>query len=193
MAATVTVETNDGGDLLLSAVRERLADLPVEVAATVRTAAAPHPALRHFAGIRELLNQRVHADFDELARRLAELERDMRQALAHCHASTPARVTITATSKGVTMGTYAPGATVDLTADVKNAEGQDVTDPVTWATTAGTISADPTNPLKATLTGAPLGDTTVTATTSNGIAGTDTVTVADQTPASITVTDTAAA
>jgi len=90
------------------------------------------------------------------------------------------------------MGTYAPGAPIDLTADVKNAEQQDITDQVSWSTTAGTVTPDATNPLKAVLTDAPLGDTTVTATTSNGIAATDTVTVADQTPASITVTDAAA-
>lgn len=140
----------------------------------------------------------MHTDFQELERLLAEFERELEAALHHCHhhggnSNTPASITITATQGGTTMGTYAPGAPIALTADVKNAEQQDITDAVTWSATAGTISADPSNPLKATLTGAPLGDTTVTATTSNGIPATDTVTVADQTPASITVTDAAAA
>lgn len=139
----------------------------------------------------------MHADFDEIGRALASFERDLIAALYHCHhhgdSTTPASITLTATPQGDTMGTYAPGATIALTADVKNAEQQDITDAVVWSTSAGTIAADPANPLKATLTGAPLGDTTVTATTSNGISATDTVTVADQTPASITVTDSAAA
>lgn len=172
-----------------------------ESAAGAVVEAAPHPVLTHFAGLRDLL-QLVHADRarERIERALAEFERDLIAALKHCHHhhghggdTRPASITLTATSQGATMGTYAPGATIDLTADVKNAEQQDITDAVTWNTTAGTITPDAANPLKATLTGAPLGDTTVTATTSNGIAAEDTVTVADQTPASITVTDSAAA
>ena len=45
----------------------------------------------------------------------------------------------------------------------------------------------------ATLTGAPLGDVTVTATAQDGVSGEDVVTFADQTVATVTVTDSPAA
>lgn len=48
---------------------------------------AEHPALLHFAGLRRLLAQRVHADFDEIGRALTALERDVRTALADLHGS----------------------------------------------------------------------------------------------------------
>lgn len=89
------------------------------------------------------------------------------------------------------MTSYALGAPVYFTANVTNAEQTPITDAVTWTSDAGTITADPSNPLQATLVNAPLGDATVTATTSNGISATDTVTIVDNTPAAIGLTDSA--
>lgn len=89
------------------------------------------------------------------------------------------------------MASYALGAPVYLTAAVANAEQTPITDAVQWSASAGTVTADPSNPLWATLADAPLGDATVTATTSNGLSATDTVTIVDNTPATVSLTDSA--
>lgn len=148
---------------------------------------AAHPVLRHFAGLRQLVKLRHQCDFGELERALEALEADLRRALHHCHASTPTRVTVTATQEGHTTMSFAPGKPITFTAVSDNTENVPVTDTYTWTTTAGTIvpGADSTT---VTISDAPLGDTTVTATDPAGHAGAVTVTVADQTPATVTVT-----
>ena len=82
---------------------------------------------------------------------------------------------------------FAPGAVITFTAVSANAEHVAVADTYTWTATAGTIvpGADSTT---VTISDAPLGDVTVTATDPAGLAGSVTVTVADPTPASVTVT-----
>jgi len=147
------------------------------------------------ADIRLLAGARHQCDFAELERAIITLEHELHAVLQHCHHrpdTRPASIPVTASHEGAPMATYTPGTPVDFTADVKNAELQDITDQVTWSTTAGTLTPDADNPLVAHLTDAPLGDVTVTATTSNGIPASDTATFADQTPASISLTDAAA-
>jgi len=136
----------------------------------------------------------VHTDFQELERLLVEFERELEAALHHCHhhGHDPRPASVHVTHQGDTMGTYAPGTPIDFAAAADNAEQQPVTTQFSWATTAGTITPA-ADTLTAVLTDAPLGETTVTATAANGVAGSDTVTVADQTVATVTVTDTAAA
>lgn len=133
-----------------------------------------------------------HPDrLDEALHDIATMQREiqqLQQELAQQHDNTPTAVTITATNQeGHTMTTYAPGATATFTAVANNAEGQPVTDTYTWATTVGTI-VDGADTTTVTISDAPLGDLTVTATDLNGITGSVTVTIADQTPASVTVT-----
>lgn len=100
---------------------------------------------------------------------------------------TPAHVHVTV--KGNPMS-FAPGATITFTAASANNTGLTVPDTYTWTTTAGTIvpGADTT---VITISDAPLGDVTATATDPLGLAGSGTATVAevvDETPASVTVT-----
>jgi len=102
--------------------------------------------------------------------------------------TTPTRITITPTDQEDNIvTTYAPGQTATFTAVSDNAEGQTVADTYSWTTTAGTIvaGADTTS---ITISDAPLGDLTVTATDPAGLSGSVTVTIADQTPATVTVT-----
>jgi hypothetical protein len=145
------------------------------------------------AKIRGLIG--LHHDTDtEILRRLERLEHDLhRRCCEHQCGSEPAHITLTASTypEGPNMSSYPAGSPVYLTAAVTNAEGVAVTDTVTWSASAGTVSADPANALWATLVNAPLGDVTVTATTSNGLTATDTVTIVDGTPAAITLTDSA--
>ncbi len=148
-------------------------------------------AHRDLRRIRELLA--LGRDVDaELARAVQRLERHITDRCCehHCR-SEPAHITLTAsrTPEGPAMSSYPLGAPVYLTAAVTNAEGTQITDEVTWVSDTGTVTADPSNPLWATLVNAPLGDATVTATTSNGIIATDTVTIVDNTPAAISLTD----
>jgi len=132
-------------------------------------------------------HRELEAELRELEVELLVLERD----LAYCRAFLPAHVTVTPEESSV-PNTYPLGSSPKFTAAVANAEGAPLPGtPVSWTATAGTISADPANPGVATLANAPLGDVTVTATTENGIAGSDTVTLVDNTPASVTVTDSA--
>jgi hypothetical protein len=119
---------------------------------------------------------------------LLVIERD----LDYCRVFVPAHVTVTPEENSVS-NTYPLGSSPKFTAAVANAENLALPGtPVSWTATAGTISADPNNPGVATLANAPLGDVTVTATTENGVSGSDTVTIIDNTPASVTVTDSAA-
>jgi hypothetical protein len=130
---------------------------------------------------------RLDEAFEDIHRMEAEILQ-LQQELAAQHATTPAVITITPTDQeGNIVTTYAPGQTATFTAVSDNAENQPVADTYTWSTTAGTIvpGADTTT---VTISDAPLGDLTVTATDPAGLSGTVTVTIADQTPASVTVT-----
>lgn len=123
----------------------------------------------------------------EIAAELERIERD----LAYCRDLIPVHLTVTTLEESVS-NTYPLGSSPKFTAAVANAEGAALPGtPVNWSATAGTISADPANPGVATLANAPLGDVTVTATTDNGVSGSDTITIVDNTPASVTVTDSA--
>ncbi len=150
---------------------------------------AAHPVQIRVSILRGCLRRRHHADFDEIEQHLDHLDREVAQllALARANDRAPARITLTATTEGTPMTTFAPGQTITFAAVSDNAEGAPVGDTYTWATTAGTIvaGADTTT---VTISDAPLGDVTVTATDPAGLSGSVTVTVADQTPATVTVT-----
>jgi len=106
----------------------------------------------------------------------------------------PAHVTVTPLEETVSNNTYPLGAPIKFAAAVANGEGGALPGtPVTWSATSGTVTTpDPSAPNTVVLTGAALGDVTVTATAANGAAGQDTVTVIDNVPATVTVTDSAA-
>lgn len=148
-----------------------------------------HPVLCHFDVIRGHIGRRHQCDFPELVRAVENLEAEVRQLLERCPGqTTPATITVTPTDQeGNIVSSFAPGAIITFTAVSDNAEQQPVADTYTWATTAGTIvsGADSTT---VTISDAPLGDVTVTATDPAGLSGSVTVTVADQTPATVTVT-----
>ena len=139
-----------------------------------------------FAHHRERMSLWHHSRLDEALADIAVMQTEIEQ-LQQQLAAQPAAVTITATSEGLVMPQFPQNATIDLTADVKNAEQVDIPDVVAWTTTGGTLTPNPTDSRTATLVNTPLGDTTVTATTSNGLAATYTVTTVDSVPASITV------
>lgn len=145
---------------------------------------------RDLERIRELLALGRDVDSD-LTRVFQRLEHHLTDRCCEHQCNRPAHITLTASASpgGTPMSSYALGAPVYLTAAVTNAEQTPITDTVSWSASAGTVTADPSNPLWATLVNAPLGDVTVTATTSNGIAAQDTVTIVDNTPAAITLTD----
>lgn len=82
---------------------------------------------------------------------------------------------------------FAPGATITFTAVSDNAEGMAVADTYTWTATAGTIVAG-ADSSTVTISDAPLGDVTATAMDPLGLAASGTATVADLTPATVTVT-----
>lgn len=82
---------------------------------------------------------------------------------------------------------FAPGATITFTAVSDNAEGMAVADTYTWTSDAGTIVPGPDSST-ITISDAPLGDVTATATDPLGLTASATATVADDTPASVTVT-----
>ncbi len=141
--------------------------------------------------ILELVELGRDADTEAL-RRLHRLEHLISgRCCEHQCAAEPANIHLTAshTPGGPPVSSYPTGAPVYLTAKVTNAEDVALADPVSWSASAGTLTADPSNPLWATLTDAPLGEVTVTVVASNGIEATDTVTVVDNTPAAITLTD----
>lgn len=127
-----------------------------------------------------------HGRLDEALRDIALMQREIEQ-LQQENASRPASVHVTASQEGHTMSSFAPGQTITFTAVSDNAENVVVADTYSWSTTAGTIvpGADTTT---VTISDAPLGDLTVTATDPAGLSGSVVATVADQTPASVTVT-----
>lgn len=155
--------------------------------------------------MRALLKKRVHSDWAAVEAELHHLEAEFRHILdaewhCTCHCGTPptdtrpVSVTVTASQRGTSMTDFAPGATITFSAATDNAEGVALaTDATgqpftyTWTASAGTIvaGADTTT---ITISDAPLGEVTVTATDNAGFAGSVTVTVADQTPTSVTVT-----
>jgi hypothetical protein len=150
-------------------------------------------AEHEIAKIRGLIG--LHHDADtEILRRLARLEEDIERRCCDHECDAPAHITLTASTspEGTPMASYTLGVPVYFTAAVENAEQVPVADALSWSATAGTVSADPANPLWATLVNAPLGDVTVTATTSNGLTATDTVTIVDNVPATVSLTDSAA-
>jgi len=123
-----------------------------------------HPVLAHFPRLHGLVRRRHQCDFPELERALEQFEAELREALRHCHGQPQPRaaiITITATQEGNPMSSFAPGATITFTAASDNA---------------------------VTISDAPVGDVTVTATDPAGLQGAVTVTVADQTPTTVTVT-----
>lgn len=128
-------------------------------------------------------HERPHDALEDIRRMEAEILELLEQ-----RSTTPSRVTITPTDQeGNIVTTYAPGATATFTATSTNAEGAPVADTYTWTATTGTIvpGADDTT---ITISDAPVGDLTVTATNPAALSNSVTVTIADSTPASITVT-----
>lgn len=112
---------------------------------------------------------------------------------------TPASARFAAYLKGSIMAglTFSNGATVDLVGDVKNSVGVDIPDAVTWNTDQGTISVDPTDPERATLSGVTESTANVTMSTTpdaggNPIVVTHALVFTDLTPASADFTATAA-
>lgn len=172
-----------------------------------------HPIPHLLGEVRGHLHHRLHADFDEIHRLLDELETEVETqanscadiCVCHCHHrhKRPASITVTASQKGTTMGSYNTGTDVEFVAVVKNDQGVNIADNVTWSSLEGTVTpgANGTDAnggvtMTAVLSGVTAaGDVAVTATTDNGLAFTDTITFTDPNagvPASITVTDTAA-
>lgn len=136
-----------------------------------------------------------HRDrLDEVLEDLATMQAEIQQ-LQQQIAGRPASVHITASQEGNPMASFAPGKPITFTATTDNAEGVALaTDETgqpftyTWTTTAGTLvaGADSTT---VTISDAPLGDVTVTATNNLGFVSLPCVaTVADQTPTQVTVT-----
>lgn len=173
-----------------------------------------HPIPHLLGEVRGHLHHRIHADFEEIYRLLDQLEVEVEiQAngcaeicVCHCHHrhNRAATITVTTSQEGTTtMGSYNIGTDVDLTAVVKNDQGVNIADDVTWSTAEGTVTAgangtdaDGGVTMTAVLTGVTAaGDVAVTATTDNGLSFTDTITFTDpaaSVPASIVVTDSAA-
>lgn len=164
-----------------------------------------HPIPHLLDELRSHLRHRLHADFDHLHRLLDLLEAEIETELGGCtcHRSRPAHITVTTSQEGTHMGSYNIGTDVDLTAIVKNDQGVNIADDVTWSAAEGTVTAgangtdaDGGVTMTAVLTGVTVpGDVAVTATTDNGLSFTDTVTFTDpaaSVPASIVVTDSAA-
>lgn len=173
-----------------------------------------HPIPHLLGEVRGHLRHRIHADFDQIYRLLDQLEVEVEiQAngcaeicVCHCHHrhNRPEHITVTASQEGTHMGSYNIGTDVELTAVVKNDQGVNIADNVTWtASPEGTVTAgangtdaDGGVTMTAVLTGVTVpGDVAVTATTDNGLSFTDTITFTDPNagvPASITVTDSAA-
>jgi hypothetical protein len=164
-----------------------------------------HPIPHLLDELRGHLRHRLHADFDQLHCLLDQLEAEIDAELSGCtcHRGRPAHITVTTSQEGTTMGSYNIGTDVDLTAVVKNDQGVNIADNVTWTATEGAVTAgangtDETGAvvMTAVLSGiTAAGDVAVTATTDNGLPFTDTVSFTDpaaSVPASIVVTDSAA-
>lgn len=165
-----------------------------------------HPIPHLLGEVRGHLRHRLHADFEEIRRLLDLLEAEIDAELAGCtchRRPRPVHITVTTSQEGTTMGSYSIGTDVDLTAVVKNDQGVNIADNVTWTADEGTVTpgangtdADGGVTMTAVLSGiTAAGDVAVTATTDNGLAFTDTVTFTDpnaDVPASIVVTDSAA-
>lgn len=115
---------------------------------------------------------------------LAELQAEVEQLLADQQARITT-VTVTATT-GESIVSKNLGDTITFTAASTDKDGNPVADTYTWTATAGTIvpGADSTT---ITISDAPVGDVTATATDPSGISGSATETVVDA-PATVTVT-----
>jgi UDP-N-acetylglucosamine enolpyruvyl transferase len=133
----------------------------------------------------------IEQHLDQLQDEIADEQNTLthiRAQLAELLRRTPDRVPthVTVTTEGNLMS-YAPGQTITFTAVSNNAEGFPVADQYTWTVSAGTPIAGPDSS-SITVSDAPLGDVTATATDLLGLAGSVTVSVVDQTPATVTVT-----
>lgn len=126
-------------------------------------------------------------DLDEITHELAGIRRGVGQLVFLAEqARIPSRITLTASLNGDTVlsNQFPEGHPIVITADVENAEHVAVPDTLTYTTTSGAIATDAST-LTATLTGAALGQVTVTATDALGLSASITVEVVDPTPASI--------
>lgn len=150
---------------------------------------------RELAKLRELLA--LGGDVQtELRRHFERLERKIRdRCCEHDCGADPAHITLTASTspEGPSMSDFTPGETIYLTATVTNKETTAVADTVTWTATGPdgatlSVNPDPDNGEWANIATPPVGDIVLVGTTSNGIASDPlTVTVADNTPAAITI------
>lgn len=131
-------------------------------------------------------HRQCHGNTHMLERHVRELEREVADLEAWKRRYEPTHITIHTHTEGTTMS-FAPGATITFTATSQNAESVDVPDTYEWTTTAGTIVPGPDSST-ITISDAPLGDVTVTATDPLGLSGNITATVADPTPVTVTVT-----
>jgi len=166
-------------------------DVSEAVLGEIRSARAAHPAQIRICTLRDMLRRRHHADFDEIERHLDHLDREVAQllAIARSNDRTPVRITLTAHHEGdpaMADTQFPAGKDIVITADVENAEHVPVPDSLVWTTSGGTITPS-LDTLTATLSGAPLGDITVSVVDFLGITADVTVTVVDDTPASISL------
>lgn len=147
-----------------------------------------------FAEHREHLGWWKHGNERRILDYLAELQAEVQQLL-DAQQDKPSKVTVTTSNQGEPVSSFAPGAPITFTAATDNAEGQPLATDAngqpftyTWTASAGTIVPGP-DTTTITISDAPLGDVTATATGTLGLPpGSVTATVADQTPASVSVT-----
>lgn len=152
---------------------------------------AAHPAQIHLSDLRKLCRKRHHADFDEIEQHLDHLDREVAQllAIALSNDRTPVRITLTAHHEGdpaMADTQFPAGKDIVITADVENAEHVPVPDSLSWTAGAGVLTPSP-DTLTATLSGAPIGDVTISVVDPLGITADLTVTVVDDTPATISL------
>ena len=166
------------------------ADVTELVLGEIRSARAAHPAQIRISTLHDMLHKRHHADFDEIERHLDHLDHEVAQllAIARSNDRTPARITLTAHHEGdpAMADQFPAGNDIIITADVENAEHVPVPDSLVWTTSGGTVTPS-SDTLTATLSGAPLGDVTVSVVDFLGITADVTVTVVDNTPATISL------
>ena len=167
--------------------------------------------LTRLGAVRTLLKKRVHSDWAAIEHELHHLEEEVRLLLdadwhCTCHHGQPphgepATVTVRLyTTEEHTMSdttdTFELGAPVYATATVDTQSGTELDDvPGTWTVSAadtglpiGTVTQDTTNPEQARIDGLPAGAFNAVYTTASGVASpAATGTVADTTPASVTV------
>ena len=124
-----------------------------------------------------------HDNLAEVLTDLAEIEQQVQELLAAQQARITT-VTVTATQGDIVSKNL--GDTITFTAASTDAAGNPVTDTYEWTTTAGTIAPGPDS-TTITISDAPVGDVTATATDPSGVSGSATETVTDAV-ATVTVT-----